>query len=80
MIVGKTKIKDTQTKNKMKIAKPTTLKLCLKNRNENKMNYETVISLHVESIFSSKHHIIKTQKHTKKDQSTHKLHSLHPFI
>jgi len=80
MIVANTKIKDRETKSKIKILKPIILQLCLKNKNRNKMNYETVIFIHTGSIILSKHHIIKTQKYTKKEKSTHKLHSLHPFI
>jgi len=39
MIVAKTKIKDRRTKTKIRIVKLIILRQCLKNRNDDKMNY-----------------------------------------
>ena len=68
------------TRTKKDILKPTILSLCLKNKKEDKKSFKIKIFLHVKDRFLSEHHIIKTQKPTKALLTTHKLHSLHPFI
>jgi len=80
MTVANTEVILRQTRTKIDTLKPTILSLLLKNEKEDKKSYETLPSLHVEDKLLSKHHIIITKKLTKIVLSTHKLHSLHPFI
>jgi len=80
MIVANIYTKLRQTSSKTDREKLTTVSLLLKNEIEHKNSFKTILSLHVEEKILLKYHIIKTQKNTKKEQSTRKLHSLHPFI
>ena len=80
MIVVKIKSKVRQTRFKIDALKPSIISLCLKNEKEEKKSYEALASLHIEDVFLSKYHIVKTQIPTKTPLTTHKLHSLHPFI
>lgn len=65
---------------KIYILNPTTLSLLLENEIEDKYSSKVILSLHVEGNLLSKHYIISTKMQTKTIQSTHKLHSLHPYI
>lgn len=80
MIVADIVVKVRKIRTEINILKPTTLSLCLENEIEDKNTHRTTISLYIENELSQKHKIIITQKPTKRVQSTHKLHSLHPFI
>jgi len=80
MIVVDIKLNNKQTKTKITILKLITLQLLSKDEKHSKTGYKSLISLHVESRFLPRHKIITTLKPTKKEKSTHKLHSLHPFI
>jgi len=80
MIVANIKLNNKQTKTKITILKLITIQLLSKNKKHSAIGYKSLVSLHVESNFLSKYNIITTQKPTKKDKSTHKLHSPHPFI
>ena len=80
MIVANAEVTLRQIRIKKDRLKPTILSLLLKIKKEYKKSFKMKISLHVEDRFLSKQHIVKTQKPTKILLTTHKLHSLHPFI
>jgi len=80
MIVGNIQAILRHNRTKIYIAKPITLSLLLENEIEHKDSSKVMKSLHVENNLLSKHYIISTKIETKIVLSTHKLHSLHPFI
>ena len=89
MIVAKTLPKGLiphgQTHNKQIIIGNTISKLSIisllpKKENKDKKLLKHRQYLNLTEDISSQNNIITTQKQTKTDNSTHKLHSLHPFI
>jgi len=69
------KQKQTNSKNILSI-----ILLLSKNKNRDVLVFKSKQYLSETDNFSSQNYIIVTQKHTKIDNSTHKLHSLHSFI
>ena len=69
-----------QTTINKRIFKHATLLLLSKNRNRDAMAFRSRKNLDDIAKHSSKNHIVITQKQIKKEKSTHKLHSPHPFI
>ena len=80
MIVVKTPTYDRQISTRNILSKLSVITLLFKNENRDEMTLKSRQYLNKADNHSSQNKIIITQKQTKIDKSTHKLHSLHPFI
>ena len=80
MIVVKMQTQKTQTYLQNTLSKLLIKPLFSKNRDRDALVFTSKQNLDNIAKYSPKNHINATQKQTKKDKSTHKLHSLHPFI
>jgi len=80
VIVVKMQTLQIKTHTNNTLSKLSIITSLLKNRNSNKLAFKSKKHLNKADDFSSQKYIIVIQKQTKSLQSTHKLHSPHPFI
>jgi hypothetical protein len=80
MIVAKIQIYKREIIIRNTISKFLIISLLSKNKKRDKVVFKSRQNLYLEDDSLSKNHINTTQKQTKIDKTTHKLHSPHSFI